>query len=245
MKWIIRHSERIDINKKKWESHKRFKENEYDVPITEKGKKIARSAANEIYDNDDDIENITYIYSSPFTRCIETALEIQTQLEKKIKRLVPIRVEYGIVESNYHRYIKLLHNFRKFKNGNVIVDFKKKDIIYTDNKLKVENLILKHKNKLDKSYKSFTKFSQIKYLDTDINEGWSKRMNAFKHIWNLEGKNTYIIVSHGLAIKDGICAILNKFNIKELDVFGWETWCILTGFKNNKMVYKPSIDYYK
>ena len=245
MKWIVRHSERVDIDKKKWEAHKRFKENQYDVPITKRGKKIARSAGNEIYNNDKDIENITYIYSSPFTRCIETALEIQELLEKKIKRLVPIRIEYGIIESNYHRYINLLSKFRKFKNGKVIVDIKKKDIIYTDNKLKVENLIIKHKNKIDKSYKSFIKFNQIKYLDTDIHEGWSKRMSAFKHIWNLEDKNTFIIVSHGLAIKDGICAILNKFNIKELDIFGFETWCILTGFKNNKIVYNPSIDFYK
>ena len=62
MKWIVRHSERIDFDIDKWEKHKRFKENRFDSPITNKGKKIARQAGEEIIKNDKNIDDITYIY---------------------------------------------------------------------------------------------------------------------------------------------------------------------------------------
>ena len=244
MKWIVRHSERIDFDIDKWEKHKRFKENRFDSPITNKGKKIARQAGEEIIKNDKNIDDITYIYCSPFTRCIETALEIQKMLEKKLKKVILLRIEYGISETNFIRYCYELQNFKELKNNKLVLNIDKNELIYLDDKLKISNLLKVHKNKIDKSYKSFTKFKDMKYLDSNPLKGWDKRMKAFGHIWDLEKNNTYIIVSHGNAIKDGIGYILKNLDFKGIENFRWESWCILTGFKENKLVYEPSIDFW-
>jgi len=88
------------------------------------------------------------------------------------------------------------------------------------------------------------KFKDMKYLDSNPLKGWNKRMKAFGQIWDLEKNNTYIIVSHGNAIKDGIGYILKNLDFKGIENFRWESWCIMTGFKENKLVYEPSIDFW-
>lgn len=42
MKWIIRHTERLFPTDSKWLKSDRYQENEYDMPITSKGKKYLK-----------------------------------------------------------------------------------------------------------------------------------------------------------------------------------------------------------
>mgnify|MGYP006449016553 CR=1 FL=1 len=88
----IRHSERLDSkNKLKWKRSKRYKENPEDTPITKEGIKIAEKKTNIILEK---MKDIDYIYSSPLTRCIETALVIKKSIKKKLKK--DIKKSYGV-----------------------------------------------------------------------------------------------------------------------------------------------------
>ena len=110
-RWIIlaRHQERLDVPnpsrypKKEytnlqyqWFSSPRYLQNPLDTPLTPFGEKKARKMATHI---------IPYlqkqpcvIFSSPFTRCIQTAGTIQQTIFQKTGTLIPIHIEYGFTE---------------------------------------------------------------------------------------------------------------------------------------------------
>ena len=159
---LIRHSEKLkNVNKKKWERSKRFKENIYDTPITSNGKKIAKKAFNKLilqgYDN------IDYLYCSPLTRCIQTCLVIKKIIKKKFKKELKIRIEYGLVESNFDSPIKFYNN-----DKNKCFFDKKSKIKYLDNELSLKNIIKKYGNEIDKSYKSKTKFKDVSFDKNNV-----------------------------------------------------------------------------
>ena len=84
MTYIIRHSERLDFfDQDVWHQTERFRSNPKDPPITRRGMTIALDATLKIIDNISDIKEYQYIYSSPFSRCIDTSIIIANTIDIK------------------------------------------------------------------------------------------------------------------------------------------------------------------
>ena len=62
MIWLIRHTERLLKDEKKWLESKRFKENPVDMPIIKKGKKYIKKAVIEMIENDKNFEKIYIVH---------------------------------------------------------------------------------------------------------------------------------------------------------------------------------------
>lgn len=84
---FIRHSERLDsVDMQKWKKHERYNENEYDPVLSKNGKNIATNQLVKIMNDKYKGGHIDYIYSSPFSRCVETALQFKIYILKKYKK---------------------------------------------------------------------------------------------------------------------------------------------------------------
>lgn len=101
MTYLIRHSERLDYyDENTWKRSDRYKDNKKDPPITKRGVIIAKDATLKIL-NDMCVGKIhlyKYIYSSPFSRCIDTSIVIARSIEMKTKHKPLIRIEYSLRE---------------------------------------------------------------------------------------------------------------------------------------------------
>ena len=87
---------------------------------------------------------IDYIYSSPFSRCIETALQFKKYILKKYKTDVKIRIDYGLSPQIPGDWIfwlfdKASQNIQ-YKNGEFIT---KQTVNFLDNKMKSKNMVKK------------------------------------------------------------------------------------------------------
>ena len=100
MIYLIRHSERLSqIDREKWEKTARYKINNKDDSITKNGTVLATTTMINMCESGKITDkNIEYIYTSPFSRCIETSLIFQKVIKKILHIDVPIRVEYGLIE---------------------------------------------------------------------------------------------------------------------------------------------------
>ena len=102
MTFIVRHSERIDYaHPEYWKTTLRYSQNRKDPYITVNGVDIAKKAAQRLLYSirKDGLRLPDYIYSSPFTRCIETSIIISATLELYTNKRVLIRIENGLRES--------------------------------------------------------------------------------------------------------------------------------------------------
>lgn len=100
MIYLLRHAERIDQSKDLkekdlWNNSARCKTNLYDIPLSSYGISQAYNGIGKIihknYKGD-----FNYIYCSPLTRCIQSALQFQKYILDKFNKLILIRVEYGL-----------------------------------------------------------------------------------------------------------------------------------------------------
>ena len=101
MTYVVRHSERVDyVTPNAWKKYKRYRENVKDPPITYRGISIAKKAILKILlDIKYNKQTIPqYIYSSPFARCIDTALVMVNVIELYTGVSVKIRIEPGLRE---------------------------------------------------------------------------------------------------------------------------------------------------
>jgi len=227
---LIRHSEKLkNVNKKKWERSKRFKENIHDTPITSNGKKIAKKAFNKLilqgYDN------IDYLYCSPLTRCIQTCLVIKKIIKKKFKKELKIRIEYGLVESNFDSPIKFSNN-----DKNKCFFDKKSKIKYLDNELSLKNIIKKYGNDIDKSYKSKTKFKDVSF---DKNNVYfiNRCIKTFNDILkDFNKKDNVLIVTHGNFIFSIYTFLKNNYDSSKFEEVSGE-YCsmLITDYKKKKI----------
>jgi broad specificity phosphatase PhoE len=71
---LVRHGDRLDTNNyEEWQNSPRYKENSHDTPLSELG-------FAEILKHKSHIPEVDYIYTSPMTRCVQTALQLQSFL---------------------------------------------------------------------------------------------------------------------------------------------------------------------
>jgi len=76
--YMVRHGDKLydtQEGKDNWEVSARYKENSWDVPLSNTGKINSAKIGKELVKIGFDKE-IKYLYSSPLTRCIETSIEI-------------------------------------------------------------------------------------------------------------------------------------------------------------------------
>ena len=193
---FIRHSERLDlVNKNKWKNSKRYKENKYDTPITRNGKKIAEESMNKLLNLG--FTNINYLYSSPFSRCIETCLVLKKKIKEELNKDIKIRIEYGLCEI---KFSNIIFNNDKFK-------YNKKEK-YLDDKLKLENIVKRYGNNFDLKYKSKYKFEDINFEKEELSF-FNRCINIYKKIKNLNG----VIACTHSKVLFGIYSYLKKQNI--------------------------------
>lgn len=195
--YLIRHSERLDkVDINKWINSDRHKINSLDIPISENGLKIANDKIKNILLNvlKDDLG---FIYSSPFTRCIQTSLEFQRFILNKYKVLIPIKIEYGLT-FEYSYDMDLYVDPPKFIIKKNKVKYINKNIKIIDNYLKNKNIFKRFGDKLfDIKYKSIISIDEINNptsLINTMNNRFSAILNISKQI-NFNKIN--IICTHG------------------------------------------------
>jgi broad specificity phosphatase PhoE len=246
MKWLLRHSERFLHDDKEWINHSRYTQNKRDMVLTERGiKYIAVKAAEEIMKNDKNIKDMTFIYSSPMTRCIQTSLIVQRIIFKQTKKFIPIRIEYGLCE--YSVIYHYLHKTYDKKTNKYILLLDKKEALVLDNQLTLKNIIKQYGKYIDATYKSLYSFKQLQYQEKDHFESANRILKTIQYIMKKEKTNNYIVSSHAIAIINMIPAFTKEIlpeNIS-LKINGLNTWCSLTGINHtNKIIYGPSANYY-
>ena len=177
--WLIRHGERIDKIDKSWVNNNI---NEcHDPFLTKKGKWQAKMSGKNIRRRED--KPIQYIYTSPFTRCVETSIEMLKEIRKKSEnKNCLIRIELGICEciGSWMHWHKILP-----KNINAIT-----------NKMTLEYFSNKYPNYFDIAYKSYwlkLPFRESKPIDTIY-----RFYKTIKHLVKIN--NPLVLCTHSLSL---------------------------------------------
>ena len=176
----IKHSARLDkLHPENWKKSKRFKQNKFDPPLNRKiGEKVAKRAIHKLFETG--FNKIKYIYSSPLTRCIQTALIIQKEIKKKFNQDIKIRIEYGLTELEIDKPI--------FKNDK----FNYSNKNYLDSELELDNIIKNYGDYFDTSYKSIIDFSEIKLEISEL-PFYTRSIKVYQKIKSqIKNENTII-----------------------------------------------------
>jgi len=190
--YLIRHSERLDsVDWNKWTKSKRYQENPYDTPITKNGYNIAKQTILDILKNDD--HEMGNIYSSPAERCIQTALEFQKQIYKKYKKLIPIKVEYGLIYFN----IGPVNALTKYKYEDNKVIFDNSESFLIDKHMSLKDISKRYGiEKFDMDYKSICSIEKVnsEFVNTEksLNRIISTIIGLYK---NIDNKNFLFILA--------------------------------------------------
>lgn len=188
--WVIRHSMRLSWESPEdWENHPRFKENKYDIPISKNGFELAKKGAIELTKKSKALKNkeIKYIYCSPYTRCIQSALEIIKVVKEKFNYDIKLIIVYHLGECAWIPPVITFKGDKIKIQKPPINDIKK--ITAIDKKLEPESLKKTYKKYIHKTVGSSTEtFS--------FDEQECKKMS--KAILNIhkKEKGSYIIVGH-------------------------------------------------
>lgn len=180
MTYIIRHSERMDhYDEERWKNMQRYYTNPLDPPITERGIYIAKDASQRILnDIGHNIGSYKYIYTSPFARCIETAIIISATIEYMTNHLLLIRIDNALRE---------LH----------LIPFKQ----LMDDLMTKEQLLctyVKHLQRFDTTYDSLISFNDVSHTSLNVIEELTRFIDAFNRIKDVDRFS--IICTHGLNI---------------------------------------------
>jgi len=184
MTYIIRHSERIDYaDESFWKQTRRYTENSNDPTITKRGIKLASDATKKILNNmNGSLNKYSYIYSSPFARCIDTSIIIATYLniirEKRGISPIRIRIDYGLREFNPIPLRNLM-----------------------DNEMSIGSIIMRYRNHVmlfDTFYESSDSFDDMKQSSLNPMNEVYRPLDAMEKIYNNDHHS--IICTHGLNI---------------------------------------------
>lgn len=190
--WIVRHSERLQhVDKEKWNKSKRKQTNFNDDPITKNGIQIARKCALKLINDEPELEKYKYIYSSPMTRCIQTAIILASKINKLKRLSLKIRIEYGLVDNISKADIP----FPIFKNGNLE---HATTFIAIDEQIEIQNIIKrfdKYKKYFDVSYKSIQTLEEAKIIHFDPIIQCNRKYNVFDTIAKMD--SNAICCTHG------------------------------------------------
>jgi broad specificity phosphatase PhoE len=208
MIYLLRHGERKNQSNdsteiEKWKKSKRYKQNNYDVPLSNNGKKMCKSKITKILQKQiTDKTKIGYIYTSPYTRCVETAIEFQKTINELYDIKILIRIEYGIISNFFGGVDSLYFNNGnttdiKFINNKVVI---KKPVAYIDEYMENENIFKRFsKSNFDTKYVSYKSLNDInkEYLESPQTI-CNNRIDSFLNLKNIFKQDEFnLIVSHG------------------------------------------------
>lgn len=244
MIYLLRHAERIDQATEQnerdvWNKSSRRKINLYDIPLSNNGIKQAYLGLNNIIPKNYK-DGFNYIYCSPLTRCIQTALQFQKYIQDKFNKIVLVRVEYGLA----------LHIFKEnemFLLGSNIKLIENKFIVskmfeFVDKYLDTNKIYKRYGEKrFDINYKSIFTREQINYEQT-YTEALASRIYTINQIVkNVDKEQITIICAHC----ETCHLIYNYINRKWLSTRVAPKYSYVGGFKftvkSNKLVFLEMI----
>ena len=237
--WVMRHSYKLSYEPEKWKKHPRFKENPYDEPLTPFGMKLATKAGQMLIKKSKDLKagKIKYIYCSPFTRCIQTAIQVIREIKKELKQELKIIVVYGLGESIIQRPTIVF-------NGNKIKFVEPKTAKRLGSRKRRKTTLDKKMNpaNLEKRFKGYISGVIAKYYAIETWEEESERMfKAIKAVG--DQKSSSIIVGHAHTIDLAYNYYSGKTPIPSYEFGGPDHVCTIMGFERTnkkwKMIYKP------
>ena len=199
MIFLLRHAERIDQSKDQkekdiWNKSSRCKTNLYDIPLSISGISQAYNGIGKIIPKNHK-GDFDYIYCSPLTRCIQTALQFQKYILDKFGKIVLVRIEYGLS----------LHMFKEnemYWMGSNIKLVGDKFVVtkmfeFIDKYLDKEKIYKRYGAKrFDIGYKSIFSREQIN-LEQTYTDALASRIETIKQIAKMTDKSKItIICSH-------------------------------------------------
>ena len=229
MIYLIRHSERLSqIDRKKWEESARFKINNKDDSITKNGKVLATTTMINMCESGKITEkNIEYIYTSPFSRCIETSLIFQKVIKNILQINVLIRVEYGLIEISPNKNIFIKKNKIQLNNT----------IKLLDEQLDLVNIYKRYGvTYFDTNYKQIFTYKQTNF-DKTFEDGCNRAYSVFEYLKkNTLSSKVNILCTHGIYMN-----IIYSISTNNIDFYKilYKDYCVVLGYKNN--VKKPEI----
>jgi hypothetical protein len=229
MIYLIRHSERLSqIDREKWESSARYKINNKDDSITKNGKVLATTTMINMCKSGKITEkNIEYIYTSPFSRCIETSLLFQKVIKKILQIDFLIRVEYGFIEISPNKNFLIKKNKIELDNS----------IELLDDQLELVNIYKRYGVvHFDTNYKPIYTYKQTNF-DKTFEDGCNRAYSVFEYIKkNTLSSKVNILCTHGIYMN-----IIYSISTNNLDLYkiSYKDYCVVLGYKNN--VKKPEI----
>ena len=195
MIYLLRHAERIDQSKdlkekESWNKSLRYKNNLYDMPLSLAGISQAYLNIGKILKNFKG--EFDFIYCSPMTRCIQSALQFQKYILDKFNVMVLVRVEYGLA-------VHLFKENEMFWLGSNIKLIHDKFIVtkifeFVDKYLDIDKIYKRYGAKrFDINYKTFMTREQINSEQT-YTDSVSSRINTMKQIAKLIDKSKLTII---------------------------------------------------
>jgi bisphosphoglycerate-dependent phosphoglycerate mutase len=195
MIYLLRHAERIDqskdLNEKEsWNKSLRYKNNLYDIPLSLNGVSQAYLKIGKILKNFKG--DFDYIYCSPMTRCVQSALQFQKYIFDNFKKLVLIRVEYGLAIHLFKEYEMFwLGSNIKLHNDKFVVT---KIFEFIDKYLERDKIYKRYGVKrFDLTYTGIITREQIN-LEQTYTDSISSRINTIKKIATMVVKTKLTIV---------------------------------------------------
>lgn len=196
MIYLLRHAERIDMSKNQkekeiWDKSLRYRTNFYDVPLSINGIIQAYNGIAKIIPKNFNGE-IEFIYCSPFTRCIQTALQFQKYIYDNFNVIVLVRIEYGLALHIFKENEMFLTNTNIKLVGDKFVVTKMFDFI--DKYLDKEKIYKRYGIKrFDTNYKSIMTREQINSEQT-YTHALNTRIMTIKQISKMSDKSKITII---------------------------------------------------
>ena len=243
MIYLLRHAERIDQSKdvkekESWNKSIRCKNNLYDIPLSLFGVNQAYLGVGKILKGW--VGDFDYIYTSPMTRCIQSALQFQKYINDKFNKLVLIRIEYGLA-------VHLFKENEMFWMGSNIKLINDKFVVtkifeFVDKYLDSQKIYKRYGAKrFDTKYNSFYSRDQINGEQT-YTDAIATRINTIKQISKIAEKTKLTIICAHCETCHLVHNYINKkwISTKDAPKYGHVSGLKLT-FKSNKLVFLDMI----
>jgi broad specificity phosphatase PhoE len=237
--YFIRHSEKLDfIDEDKWKKSARHDENKYDCPLSDNGVSIAEKFIKKFISTlhiekgvinkskSVDIVDKIVLYSSPLTRCVQTTLVFQKYIHNKYDIMIPIKIEYGLIEIGHD--LCSIDNL-EFNKGCLQ---QKNVLLPIDKKLETKNIFkLYGKANFDTKYKSI-----MSVKDTRTNKMIIEQYNeciSFLHklARSINNNKINIFVTSGALMNLLIAATKSEMKNHMKEYLGW---CMIVKATYNK-----------
>lgn len=239
MIYLLRHAERIDQSKDSnekeyWKKSSRCKTNLYDMPLSLNGVNQAFNLIGKILKNYKG--DFDYIYCSPMTRCVQSALQFQKYIFSKYKKIILVRIEYGLTIHLFKETeIFWLASNIKFQNDKFTVA---KIYEFVDKYLERDKIYKRYGIKrFDVDYKGIMTRDQINCEQT-YTDSISSRINTINKIVTMIDKTKLTLICAHYETCHLIYNYVNKkwFSIKDAPKYV-HVGGLKLGIKSNKLYF--------